>query len=95
MQPNRELKIKVIASYIPESIEVDISTLAIGDSLSVKDIRDKIDFEILNENDYILVTVTTPISKADLETTAESALAEDEYNEKKGLTSEKAEPEDR
>ena len=95
MQPNRELKIKVNPTDIPESIEVDISTLAIGDSLSVIDIRDKIDFEILNEDDYTLVTVTTPISKADLETTAESALAEDEYNENKGLASEKAEPEDR
>lgn len=95
MQPNRELKIKVIPSEIPESIEIDISALAIGDSLSVIDIRDKVDFEILNEDNYTLVTVTTPISKADLETTAESALAEDEDNEDKDLASQKAEPEDR
>lgn len=95
MQPNRELKIKVNPSEIPESIEVDISTLAIGDSLSVINIRDKIGFEILNEDDYTLVTVTTPISKADLETTAESVLAEDTDNEEKDLASRKTEPEDR
>lgn len=70
-QPNRELKLNVEPSNIPESIEVDISALAIGDSLAVGDIREKVSFEILNEDDFVLVTVSTPVSAEDLEPSLE------------------------
>lgn len=60
MQPNREVKIKVKPSDIPESIEIDISDLAIGDSLSVGHLRDTISYEILNEDDTTLVNITSP-----------------------------------
>ncbi|MER2000702.1 MAG: 50S ribosomal protein L25/general stress protein Ctc, partial [Lysinibacillus sp.] len=60
MQPNLTLKIKVKPSAIPESVEVDITNLSVGDTLSLEQVRDKFDFEILNEDDYTLATVTPP-----------------------------------
>ena len=59
-QPNQTLKLKVKPSDIPETIEVDISELGIGDTLSLGQVRDKFSFEILNEDDYTLATVTPP-----------------------------------
>ena len=60
MQPNREVKIKVSPSNIPETIEVDVSDVAIGTSLYVSDIRNKCPYEIINEDDYTIVTITPP-----------------------------------
>lgn len=45
---------------IPETIEVDVTEVAIGTSLYVADIRQKCAFEILNEDDYTLVAITPP-----------------------------------
>lgn len=69
--PNRELKLNVEPSKIPEFIEIDISSLAIGDSIAVSDIRDKVDFEIMQEDDHVLATVLPPVSAADLEPSLE------------------------
>lgn len=60
MQPNLEVKVKVKPTEIPETIEIDITKLAIGDSVMVADIRDNVNFEIINEDDYTLVTVMAP-----------------------------------
>lgn len=81
-QSNREVTIKVKPSAIPESIEVDVTELAIGDTLTVGDIREKSEFNILNEDDFALASVTAPRSDEELETTAdEPAVAEDENAE--------------
>lgn len=78
-QPNREVTIKVKPSAIPDSIEVDVTDLAIGESLTVADIREKSEFNILNEDDFTLVSVSAPRSDEELETTAdEPAVADDE-----------------
>jgi large subunit ribosomal protein L25 len=83
-QSNREVTIKVKPSAIPESIEVDVSELAIGDTLTVGDIREKSEFQFLNEDDFALVSVTAPRSDEELETTAdEPAVAKDEEAEQK------------
>lgn len=59
-QPNREVTVTVKPSNIPDSIDVDVSSLAIGDTLTVGNIRDKVDYPISNEDDYTLVTVSAP-----------------------------------
>jgi large subunit ribosomal protein L25 len=59
-QPNRELILKAKPSDVPETVEVDISELQIGDTLKVADIRDKVKFSIMNDDDFTLVTVTAP-----------------------------------
>lgn len=71
-QPNREVTVKVRPSDIPESIEVDISTLEIGDTLVVGDIRSISTFEILDTDDCLLVTVSAP--KADEEATSAAII---------------------
>ena len=50
-QPNRELKIKVKPSDIPESFDIDISKLEIGETITVADIREKSKYEIINEDE--------------------------------------------
>lgn len=62
MQPNLELKVKVKPTELPESIDVDISSLKIGESLTVADIRDATPVEIISEDDYMLVTIVAPVS---------------------------------
>ncbi|MGM9950752.1 MAG: 50S ribosomal protein L25/general stress protein Ctc [Lysinibacillus sp.] len=59
-QPNRELTIKVKPSDIPDAIEIDVSNLAVGDTLSLADVREEIGFEVLNDDDYTLATITPP-----------------------------------
>lgn len=80
-QPNREIDIKVKPSDIPETFDVDVTALAIGDTLTVADIREKSTFEILNEDDFALVTISAPRTAAELEAledTTESGSAEPE-----------------
>ncbi|MFJ8515748.1 50S ribosomal protein L25/general stress protein Ctc [Lysinibacillus xylanilyticus] len=60
MQPNLDVKIKVKPADIPEAIEVDITELKIGETITVADIRDKIEFDIISENDHTLVTIMAP-----------------------------------
>ncbi|MGY3189056.1 50S ribosomal protein L25/general stress protein Ctc [Lysinibacillus sp. TE18511] len=60
MQPNLELKIKVKPTDMPEVIEVDITKLLIGESITVANIRETIDFEIVSEDDRILATMMAP-----------------------------------
>ncbi|QPQ32916.1 50S ribosomal protein L25/general stress protein Ctc [Lysinibacillus sp. JNUCC 51] len=60
MQPNLDVKIKVKPAEIPEAIEVDITELKIGETITVADIRDKIEFDIISENDHTLVTIMAP-----------------------------------
>lgn len=61
--PNREVKIKVQPSEIPESIEIDVSALRVGDTIALSDIRGKIGFDVLHEDDFTLATVTPPASE--------------------------------
>ncbi|KYG90945.1 50S ribosomal protein L25/general stress protein Ctc [Metasolibacillus sp. FSL H7-0170] len=60
MQPNLTVRIFVKPADIPESIEIDISHLTIGSSIAVVDIREQVNFKILSEDDYTLVTVMPP-----------------------------------
>jgi large subunit ribosomal protein L25 len=66
-QPNFELDIKVKPADIPESYDIDISDLEIGDTLTVADIREKSKYEILSEDDYALVTISAPRSEEEIE----------------------------
>ncbi|WP_336824295.1 50S ribosomal protein L25/general stress protein Ctc [Sporosarcina sp. USHLN248] len=66
-QPNREVTIKVKPSDIPENIEVDVSNLQIGETISVGDIRQKSKFEILNDDDFALVSISAPRTEEELD----------------------------
>lgn len=66
-QPNREVTIKVKPSDIPESFEVDVSEMQIGDTLTVADVRGKTNFEIITDDEYALVTISAPRSEEELD----------------------------
>ncbi|MFF5994898.1 50S ribosomal protein L25/general stress protein Ctc [Lysinibacillus sp. KU-BSD001] len=70
MQPNLNIRVKVKPAEIPESIEIDISHLAIGSSIAVVDIREQVGFDIVTEDGYTLATVMAP-------TVAEAAVEEE------------------
>ncbi|OLN24297.1 50S ribosomal protein L25/general stress protein Ctc [Domibacillus antri] len=59
-QPLYELNVTAKVSEFPENIPVNISELAIGDSISVGDIRNKFDFVIEHEDDETIVSVLPP-----------------------------------
>ncbi|TKI65541.1 50S ribosomal protein L25/general stress protein Ctc [Lysinibacillus mangiferihumi] len=75
MQPNLEVKIKVKPTDIPETLEIDITKLAIGESIMVADIRNQVDFDIVNEDDHILATIMAPTVSAEDEEVEESVEA--------------------
>lgn len=64
-QPNLTLKIRVKPSDIPDTIEIDVTDLGVGDTLALADVRDKISFDVLNEDDYTVATVTPPTPQAE------------------------------
>lgn len=74
-QPTREVTIRVKPSDIPESIDLDVSELEIGDTLLVSDIRTKAAYEILNDDEDTLVLVSAPRTEADLEALDEATEA--------------------
>ncbi|MFC4355811.1 50S ribosomal protein L25/general stress protein Ctc [Chryseomicrobium palamuruense] len=66
-QVNREVTVKVKPSDIPDHIEVDVSELNIGDTLTLGEVREKIDFTVLEEDDHTLFSVAAPRSDEELE----------------------------
>lgn len=66
-QPNREILIKAKPSDIPDSIEVDVAELEIGGTITVGDIRGTVSYEILDEDDFILVSVTAPRTQEEID----------------------------
>ncbi|MBI4495617.1 MAG: 50S ribosomal protein L25 [Deltaproteobacteria bacterium] len=66
-QPRREVRVRCLPSDIPESIEVDVSALKIGDSLHLQDIPSNPKCEIVAETNYAVASVTPPISEAKYE----------------------------
>src|SRR5690606_17013203 len=58
----REIKISVLPRFIPNHVEADVSALAVGDSLHVKDLIAKLPSEahILDELDLAIVAVVPP-----------------------------------
>lgn len=89
-QPNRELTVKVKPSEIPDSIDIDVSELAIGETLTVGDVREKIKFNVMNEDEFTLASVGTPRSDEELETTADEPAVDEsaEVEEVEGETTE-------
>ncbi|AYC30698.1 50S ribosomal protein L25/general stress protein Ctc [Paenisporosarcina cavernae] len=76
-QPTREVTIKVKPSDIPDSIELDVSELGMNETLTVEALKKASSYNILEEDDVTLFSVTAPRSDEELETTAdEDAVGE-------------------
>ena len=65
----RALEIECLPAQIPEHLELDISSLNIGDHLTVASLPEHPDYRILSEPEGILVTVVAPRMAEQPETT--------------------------
>jgi large subunit ribosomal protein L25 len=75
----RELEVECLPLAVPESIEIDISDLDIGDSIHVGQIRLEGEIEFLEDDNYTVVTVLSPKMEEEPE---EEEEAEEEEAEK-------------
>lgn len=57
--PIHKLDVECLPRYIPEHIEIDITNLKFGEAISVADIKTD-NFEILNPDETIIVSVVAP-----------------------------------
>jgi large subunit ribosomal protein L25 len=85
-QIRREIQIQCLPGDIPKSIDVDVSSLKIGDSIHVQDLRVE-KAKILSETNFTVVTVVPPVveeKKAEevVAEAAEEAEAKEEKEEK-------------
>lgn len=55
-----EITVKALPAEIPESIEVNIENLNIGDSIQISDLKDSSKYEILDEEEEVIVSITPP-----------------------------------
>jgi large subunit ribosomal protein L25 len=78
----REVAVEALPGEVPDQIEVDISSLEIGDSLHLSDLAAPKGAVFLDEPDTLIVTVTPPsraleeIEEAEVEAAAEAAAEE-------------------
>ena len=82
----RELEIKVLPRNIPQAVDLDVTALAIGDAMYVRDVQ-LTDVEILNDPDIAICSVVAPRA------IEEPVVAEEEGVEIEAEAEEAAEPE--
>lgn len=63
----REIEIECLPSHIPDRIPVDASSLNIGDTIHVGDLKIEKNIKVITEADQPVVTVAAPISEEKLE----------------------------
>ncbi len=66
-QVRRTLEISCLPDRIPEALEIDVSNLAIGDSLHVSDLEIPEGIEVLAEERLTVVTVVPPTKVEEIE----------------------------
>jgi large subunit ribosomal protein L25 len=71
----RELHIECLPAALPDFIEVDASSLAIGQGVHLKEIPKKEGIRYLDDPDQMVVSVAVPISDAKLESLLTSQAA--------------------
>ncbi|MBN1560752.1 50S ribosomal protein L25 [candidate division KSB1 bacterium] len=78
----REIEIECLPSDIPESIEIDVTPLEIGDSLSVSDLVSE-NYTILTDPSTVLVTVSAPrVIEVEAEEKAEEGVEPEVISQK-------------
>lgn len=73
-QPLHEISLRAKPANIPEEIKVDVASLEIGDSITVADLKEGRDYEILEDEATTIVTILAPsetVEEAEEETDAE------------------------
>jgi large subunit ribosomal protein L25 len=78
-----EVKVECLPTDIPEKIEVDVTSLKIGDSILIKDIQAPAGVKILNPPDQTVVTVKLPHVEKPVEEVVEGVTEPELIREKK------------
>ena len=88
-----ELEVECLPTDIPESIDIHVEDLMIGDAIHIKDLRREGDFVFMAEPDQMIVTVTPPqeIEEEEEEGLEEAAGEEPELIKKGKKEEEEAE----
>ncbi len=98
----REVEIECLPEDIPESLEVEITELDVGDSFQISDLEPGENIEILHDPDDVLVTVVPPSEEVteeeetlvDVETLEPEVIGEEEEEVEEELAEEEAEAEE-
>lgn len=75
--PLSTLHVRCLVTAVPESIDVDISHLNIGDAVRVSDLGEAGGYTVLNDPETVIASVTTPISEEELEAAIEEVAGEE------------------
>ena len=89
--PMASLHVRSLATEVPQSIEVDVSGLVIGDTLRVSDLSEGRSYTILNDPETVVAAVSQPVSEAELEAMeADAGVVQEETDEEAAAASEEA-----
>lgn len=81
-QPTNMVLVRSKATEVPTEIEVDISGLSIGDSLKISDLSKSGSYEVLTDEDTVLVAISQPVSEEELEALeADAGVVHEETDE--------------
>ena len=80
----RELEVLCMPGEIPESIEIDITELNIGDSIHVEDVKLEVDIEIPHDVDFTILTILSALMAEEEVEEEEEELEEGEEGAEEG-----------
>lgn len=90
----RELHVECLPAAIPDSIEVDASSLLIGQGIHVRELTPKEGVKFLDEIDQMVVRVAAPMSEAKLEALLTSSAVTEAGKEPEVIGKGKEEPQE-
>lgn len=90
-QPLYEVAVRAKPANIPEEIVVDISELTIGDSVMVSDLKESRNYEITEDENTTVVSVTPPQEMPEEETETDPDAEPEVINQKSDEEEEKSE----
>src|SRR5699024_3890126 len=73
-QPQYVLQVRAKPRNIPEEISIDVSNLAIGDSLAIEDIKVTGEYELTEEPDTTIATILPPDTVEEEEETTDASV---------------------
>jgi len=87
----REVEIKCLPTKIPEYLELDVTTLDIGDSFHIKDIPLPEGIKMMEDSEDTVVTILAPVVEEVEEKEVEEAISPPEEEKKPPVKEEKEE----
>lgn len=83
-QPLYELQVRAIPANIPDQITINVADLEIGDAISVSDLDEAEGYEVTEDPDTTIVTITAPQAEEELEPSEDDEFVEPELVDQKG-----------